>query len=255
MVRKFRARKNRKKKPLTVRIAKKYRRRTNYPRMIYKYKRSSEFYQGTTISWLAGGNVNNAVVATVDGTRLDTGNGGLSNYTYYFFTSQFNLASVPGYAEWTTLYDQYKIVGVHVKFFCFSTASLTDAPSAGNPSLGAIMATILDYDDAAANGITADGVGMQLMRNYQTYQEKNMLNMRSGIVKRFLRPRIAVAEFSGTFASYGNFKSGWIDSNSPNVQHYGLKGLIELFAPSNVQNSYFYMKPQVTYYLRFRSTR
>lgn len=37
------------------------------------------------------------------------------------------------------------------------------------------------------------------------------------------KPHIAIATFSGTFTSYANEPAGWIDSGSPNVQHYGTK--------------------------------
>jgi hypothetical protein len=37
------------------------------------------------------------------------------------------------------------------------------------------------------------------------------------------RPHIAIASYSGTFTSYTNSPATWIDSASPNVQHFGLK--------------------------------
>jgi hypothetical protein len=36
-------------------------------------------------------------------------------------------------------------------------------------------------------------------------------------------PHVAVAVYSGAFTSFSNSPSAWIDSASPNVQHYGLK--------------------------------
>jgi len=36
-------------------------------------------------------------------------------------------------------------------------------------------------------------------------------------------PHMAVATYSGAFTSFSNTPADWIDSGSPNVQHYGLK--------------------------------
>jgi len=37
------------------------------------------------------------------------------------------------------------------------------------------------------------------------------------------KPHMAVAVYSGTFTSFANEEASWIDSASPNVQHYGIK--------------------------------
>jgi hypothetical protein len=44
----------------------------------------------------------------------------------------------------------------------------------------------------------------------------------AGHYHRF-KPHMATAAFSGAFTSYSNTVAGWVDSASPNVQHYGLK--------------------------------
>lgn len=47
---------------------------------------------------------------------------------------------------------------------------------------------------------------------------------------------MAVAVYSGAFTSFANAPSSWIDSGSPNVQHYGLKAAVTATAAVQTYN-------------------
>jgi hypothetical protein len=115
----------------------------------------------------------------------------------------FQLNNLTGYTALTSLFDQYRIIGVHVQF----TPSQSVYTSAAAP-----IYTVLDYDDSAATATTA-------LSQYDTLK----IAPATVYFQRDLKPRAAVAMYSGTFASFGNTGSMWIDSASPAVVYYGLK--------------------------------
>lgn len=115
----------------------------------------------------------------------------------------FSLADLPNYTEFTSLFDQYRIVQVVATFNQRNITIL--APN--------VVYTAIDYDDNTALTGTA-------IQQYDT-----CLVINSARFRRVLRPRLAVAAYGGTaFTSYANMNAGqWIDANSPSVQYYGLK--------------------------------
>jgi len=124
-----------------------------------------------------------------------------------FGSIQITLNSFPGYLDFTSLFDLYRIVRVQVVF----------TPTSQNSFSGPLM-TVIDYDDAA----TPTSIGA--LTQYQTLQ----ITPSGSTVDRVFTPRIAVAAYSGSaFTSYASSSLQWIDSNSPAVPHYGLKYAVE----------------------------
>jgi hypothetical protein len=114
-----------------------------------------------------------------------------------------SLAQFPNYTEYSQVFDQYKIDQVEVWL----------EPVGSQENGTGILTTAVDLDDAnVPTSATA------------IYDKQDALTG-NGIQGRYHRwvPHMATAVFSGTFTSYGNERAGWIDSASPNVQHYGFK--------------------------------
>lgn len=122
----------------------------------------------------------------------------------------FQLASLPNYTEFTNLFDQYRINGVRVKIIFTKNESTTNTSVTTN--LIPIMGTCIDYDNASAP------INVNEVLQYETARVHRM----DKPIVRFLRPKVDQALYSGAFTSYGNMRT-WIDSDSPTVQHYGLK--------------------------------
>jgi len=122
----------------------------------------------------------------------------------------FTLGSLPNATEYTNLFDQYRILEVILSFVPYSTAAISSTVASAYPGL---IATWLDYDDSNLPANIAEG------QQYDSYQR----NICTAPFDRVVHPRSAVASYSGSFASYDNVYGNWHDSNSPNVQHYGLK--------------------------------
>jgi hypothetical protein len=115
----------------------------------------------------------------------------------------FTLNTLTGYTSMTSLFDQYRIVGVQLQFLP-SQNSYTAAA-------GAIF-TAFDYDDATPVVLST------------LYQRQTLKATPAGVYfERSLKPRIALAAYAGAFTSFANVGDVWIDSASPAVVYYGLK--------------------------------
>lgn len=167
-------------------------------------------------------------------------------------TWKFSLSDLPNYTEFTTLYDQYQIAGVKVKFIPNNTqisiARLYDNGTGSNVQYAAAgvpqCITVLDYDDASA--LSAKG-------DYLQYQNCRMFNAVTPH-KRYFRPHIASAVYqSAVFNGFANHKRSWIDVASASVEHYGMKMYMDSSALTI--NGLIAYQLYFTYYLKFKGVR
>lgn len=165
-----------------------------------------------------------------DSWDINSGTG--TGACYFSFAHFFTIDMLPDFAEYTTLFDQYKIDHVRLKITPYSATSIAQtglaSPTlANNQSMGVLMHSVIDYDDA--NAMNAGTVGINVMREYNTYKTKQFFNNgKPHVIK--LKPRLALSAYNGAFTGYAN-STGWIDSNSTGVQHYGIKWITEMFVP------------------------
>jgi len=132
------------------------------------------------------------------GTSLDT------SVSY-----SFNLSNFPGYNDFVSTFDEYRL---HALSVCISPNYTNFPANALNPRLW----TVIDYDDAAT-------VSRASAEAYDTC----VISPPGCGVIRVIKPRIAMAAYTGTFTGYVNMAEQWIDLNSTSVQHYGLKLVVE----------------------------
>lgn len=150
------------------------------------------------------------------------------------YALSFQLSSAVNAADYTNLYDQYRIVAVEVTMMpAFSQVNVVAATQGR-------LFTAIDYDDAATPS------GPNVLRPYQNCMITNPWEK----CVRTLVPRAADALYSGAFTSFGQQKMPWIDSASPSVQHYALKAWVE---NSTTVPSIFYI--EVKMFCEFKSIR
>lgn len=186
---------------------------------------------------------------------INTGAGNAVNTTNYSMGLNFSLDMLPDYTEFTNLFDQYKILFAKISFRTWATQSSVEASGANNNGqLSAIMHSILDFDDNTAPPVTGAGVFNQL-REFASYRTQNFINDGKPL-KRVCKPRIAMAAYGGSvFTSYANMKAPWIDANSPDVKHYGMKFGWTVQAPGAAVAYNLFFIPEVTLYLACRNVR
>ncbi|QGF19385.1 capsid protein [Antarctic virus COCH21_111] len=208
-------------------------------------------------------NATNASGFIVDGT-VATKNTGCIAYvlstsgtpiTYGTLTMVARLSDLPSYTEFTNLFDQYRINSVTIKMYSFSTASSTGA--AVNPTLSqtsALVHSIIDYDDTIAP--TGSDSGINDFRQFPSYRCRQMVNGTGKPLTYRFKPHLAASVYgTGAFTSYKNEKFGWIDSNSPGVDGYGFKAVVELPSLGASYAYTFFTKVEVSYNLSFRNPR
>lgn len=154
----------------------------------------------------------------------------------------FKLSVLPNASEFTTLFDAYRIDKVKLTFI-YSSNDAVQGTSATNslPMIGVVK----DYDDATALTSVGD------YEQYETYKLKRIDKPFSVV----LRPRIAMSAYQGAFTGYINTSAKWIDANSPDVQHYGLKWFIWKPNPQSTGAKLGQLHIMVKYYLSFKLTR
>jgi len=135
-----------------------------------------------------------------------------------FYSTFFALSNFLGFAEYSGLFDQYRFEMIEVWIEPVSTQSTVMA------NIGELFSAV-DLDDA---------VLPTLLSTISDKQNSLVTNGMDGHYHRW-RPHTALAAYSGTFTSFANSPSIWIDAGSPNVQHYGIKvGAL----PTSAQFSY-----------------
>lgn len=137
----------------------------------------------------------------------------------------FQLSSLPNYTEFVQLFDSYRILEAVLTFAPYSTAVTSNSGTASYPGL---IGSWLDYDDSNLPANLQEG------QQFDSYQR----NTCTVPFIRVVRPRAAIAAYSGTFTSYGSVYGHWFDTASPSVQHYGLKLCVTGSSYATVTNIY-----------------
>jgi len=149
----------------------------------------------------------------------------------------FTLSSVYGSSDFSAVFDQYRLRAVS-----FTMSPRPGPPFTGNGNIEPRLWTAIDYDDS--NNVIRSAI--------EQYDTCVVSPPTTGVVRTFI-PRCALAAYSGSFTSYANVQDTWFDIASPNVQHYGIKVVIESGISTQIQLR-AYAVSYVTYW-EFRATR
>jgi hypothetical protein len=130
------------------------------------------------------------------------------------YSAVFALSSLANSANWQAVFDQYRIVLVEAMLIPVYTDIVINA--AGSLPSG-LCITAVDYDDATVPTTSGNLTGHDSCKITNWTSQHN----------HTFKPRVAEAVYGGgAFTSYGNTAT-WIDTSSPNVQHYGMKVLLD----------------------------
>jgi hypothetical protein len=120
------------------------------------------------------------------------------------------LSGIQNASSYTSVFDQYKYEYIRIELK--PTANAIGLYTSSSTSLSPLY-LVIDYDNASTlSGISAA----------QQYDNCMILEAHES-ASRAIKPRMAVAAYSGTFAGYANAQSGWVDCASNTVQFYGFK--------------------------------
>lgn len=120
------------------------------------------------------------------------------------------LSGLQNSSSYIAVFDQYKYEYIRIELK--PTANALGLYTSSTTSLSPLY-LVIDYDNATnLTGISAA----------QQYDNCMILEAHES-ASRAICPRMAVAAYSGSFASYANAQSGWVDCSSNTVQFYGFK--------------------------------
>lgn len=156
------------------------------------------------------------------------------------FVHIFKLSQMPNYSEFTSLFDKYKICKiVYTLMFQQNTA-----PMNGNSVLPLIH-ICSDDDDAT--------VPSSLTELQQRANCKRRVLGNTVMIKYTFRPKIAAAIYNTALSTGYAIKSGYINTDYPDVPHYGIKGMINNLWLTTNNNVAFTIEP--VYYLALKEVK
>lgn len=153
---------------------------------------------------------------------------GTTNNAYGAAAYDFRVSDIPNVSEFGTLFDQYKITGVKLKFV-YMTATQQDYPDAGsNPSSSQVTMLLWnDFDDITTP--TASNAGWSAAQETGRVKAKVFPNVKNNTMSIFLRPKVltAIVDSSGTTTGRGDLNP-WLDgSTGLQAEYLGVKVLLQ----------------------------
>jgi hypothetical protein len=130
-----------------------------------------------------------------------------SNVGTSFSTFNFTLGALARSATFVALFDMYRIRLIEMEFIPGQSEQSTGGSNAG------LFLTVVDNNDSSPLATFNEGLG----------RTDALVGGGCDSQRRTFVPHVADAVYSGAFTSFGSVASPWLDCNSANVQHYGLK--------------------------------
>ena len=147
----------------------------------------------------------------------------------------FTLSSCPSYTQYTALFDQYRILGVRYEYI-----SKGVTPTTSLADFIPMIHTVIDHDDS-----TPFTSMQECMDDRRVKSSQFPYGARHSV---YVRPRTSFD--AGNVANSAIAKWGlWLDCDTPQVLHYGLKTVFSGVIGSNITLSYDLKE---TWYLEFR---
>lgn len=172
---------------------------------------------------------------------------------YFSLGIGFSLADLQNSAEFTALYDAYRLDYVKLKFLpCWSNSiSITGAPHM-QPSL--MLHYCIDKDDNQS--FNAANSGIESMREYDSYKIKNNV-MGLKYFQIGLKPRVAMTVYNtGLTAAYAEpTRAIFLNANNDTVPHYGVKMIFESYNGASATSVEWKLRVSATYYFTMKDVR
>lgn len=197
--------------------------RTNMNRQVHKFKRQ-------------------AFLGTYKATSTNLG--GLTPVSKGF---SFQLVDLPNVAEYTSLFDQYKITGVQLRIIPKSSEQIQGSTSGTVATTGyGQVVTAIDYDDAG-NPASKD----QLLE-YGSVK----VTQSNRVHTRFISPKILNVVFRNALTSgYSPVKATYLDCSYNDLPHYGIKLWIDAPSSAGTSDSAISYDVYAMYYFTCKNTR
>lgn len=186
---------------------------------------------------------------------------------YVSFAFSPMLQTVLNYGEYTSLFDMYRLHGFSARLTPLQNNFM--APFTGTDgsnalyaigSCAAIIHSVLDWDDN--NTVGASPSGVALLRDYLTYRWKALTGTGKGTYHKLYckRPGVKIVTGSGNNDAGGNVvtlikRSPLLDCATTNINHHGMKIVLELTNNFSSTSSVWYFKVESKLWASFTQPR
>jgi len=173
-------------------------------------------------------------------------NGGIANSQQFGLAMKVVLSEVVNYAEFTTLFNQYRIDKVKFK------VELTNGPSY-NAGAGSILPTVYSRYDPNDATIPADWTAIAQSGGCKQHDFASGKGTTLSCVPKPAIP-MYVAGFAAGYGFNANSKAMWLDASSPsyNIEHYAYKLWVRNFVAVGYSGMALRITPYV--YMTFKRT-
>ncbi len=155
----------------------------------------------------------------------------------------FYLGQVPGFAEFTALFDQYRIRKVVLEFRPNQQSYTSSTNTSAVTNIPMRIVTAIDYDDSVAP------TSHNELREYNTAQVHTMVEQWS----QTIRPAVSVMAYEGVGSTgYCPKWDQWVSTNDPNVPHYGIKWAVP---PGGQSTNCYQLAVEAVFHLEFRMSK
>lgn len=159
----------------------------------------------------------------------------ISNISDTFGAYDFSLNDVPNSAEFTDLFDMYKINCVKITFLPQQTQSVSIG-AVNNPDASARFYSAIDYNDSSIPSAITD------IQEYQTCKVTPILKQHKRII---YKPKIALSNIVTM--------SPWLATSTPSVNYHGLKIAVEAMSSSTTTSMTYSI--ECKYYMSFKNVK
>lgn len=153
----------------------------------------------------------------------------------------FKLSDVPGYTEFTALYDMFRINKVLLNIE--PTWNATDANSTSTLTYAPDVHSVIDYNDSANAG------SLNELREYSTYKRTRQGRCH----KRIITPAIQTQAYETlTTSAYTPKFRQWLSTDDATSPHYCIKYALDKTATGQTN---FTFRVYATYYLEMKACK
>lgn len=166
----------------------------------------------------------------------------------------FSLNDIPNVAEFTSLFDLYKLNAVLFQIKMTSVPDNINAPNGNSVNFGNFFPTIWyapDHDDNNTNTVAQ-------LKEYERVRHKVLRPNKE--INIMLRPTTLSGTYNNStiFGYQANYKKSWLDAAYPAMLHFGLKFAIDfegLTTAATTAAGAFQFKINCKYYFSCKNTR
>jgi len=166
---------------------------------------------------------------------VDFGEFTIANNVNTYSAYNFSLSDLPSSAEFTSLFDQYKINAVKIAFLPQQNMSISIG-SINNPNASSRFFSCIDYNDSSAP------TSIDEVRQYQNCKYTSVLSRHSRYI---YKPKIVDAS--------GFTISPWLATSTPGANYFGLKVAVEPMDSTTTLSMIYTV--EVKYYMSFKNVR